>query len=197
MGWRVSNTLRPVFTLRKDPVPILQEAGWAPGPVLTGSEISPSPGFNPRTVQPVASRYTNWAISARPVRKYYLINVAVITSNNKGKAVQLAAWIGSEGSRKIGLADFMTTAQDGGRFSTPRTGRLYPQEILLVRISVKGWVEARAIVRSDGFYINETSTDTSWDRTSEWYGIHKLNICKKGQNLTIKFWHYAEQNTSP
>ena len=67
-----------------------------------------------------------------------MINVAVITSNNKGKAVQLAAWIGSEGSRKIGLADFMITAQDGGRFSTPRTGRLYPQEILLVRISVKG-----------------------------------------------------------
>ena len=26
------------FTLGKDPVPIVQEAGWAPGPVWTGAE---------------------------------------------------------------------------------------------------------------------------------------------------------------
>jgi hypothetical protein len=29
---------RPLFTPRKDPVPIVQEAGWAPGPVWTGAE---------------------------------------------------------------------------------------------------------------------------------------------------------------
>jgi hypothetical protein len=27
-------------------------------------KISPPPGFDPRTVQPVASRYTDWAIPA-------------------------------------------------------------------------------------------------------------------------------------
>ena len=37
-GWGVSVTLRPLFTLRKDTVPIVQEAGWAPGPVWTGAE---------------------------------------------------------------------------------------------------------------------------------------------------------------
>ena len=34
----VSSTPRPHFTPGKDPVPILQEAGWAPGPVWTGAE---------------------------------------------------------------------------------------------------------------------------------------------------------------
>ena len=37
-GWGVSVTPRPFFTLGKEPMPIVQEAGWAPGPVWTGAE---------------------------------------------------------------------------------------------------------------------------------------------------------------
>ena len=37
-GWGVSVTPRPLFTPGKDSVPIVQEAGWAPGPVWTGAE---------------------------------------------------------------------------------------------------------------------------------------------------------------
>jgi len=37
-GWVVSSTPRPQFTRGKDPVPILQEAGWAPGPVWMGGK---------------------------------------------------------------------------------------------------------------------------------------------------------------
>ena len=37
-GWRVSVTPRPLFTPGKDPVPIVREDGWAPGPVWTGAE---------------------------------------------------------------------------------------------------------------------------------------------------------------
>ena len=80
----------------------------------------------------------------------------------KGKAVPLQAWRVPEGSRKLNFPDVVTTAQDGGRLSA-----LYPHEILLVLISVRGSVDPRAIVGLEGFYVNEKFTDTSWDRTSD------------------------------
>jgi len=40
-GWVVCSTPRPHFTPGKDPVPILQEVGWAPGPVWTDGKSLP------------------------------------------------------------------------------------------------------------------------------------------------------------
>ena len=57
-GWElvVNATPRPLYTQER--VPLVHEAGWARGPVWTGC------GFDPRTIQPVASRYTDWATPA-------------------------------------------------------------------------------------------------------------------------------------
>jgi len=56
-GWSTSRPGR--FTPGKDTMPIVWEAGWALGPLRTGAEnLVPPPGFDSRTVQPVASRCT-------------------------------------------------------------------------------------------------------------------------------------------
>jgi hypothetical protein len=59
-------------------------------------------------------------------------------SHKKGKAVPLQAWSGPECSRKLRFPDYMTTAQDMVRLSPLHTVGLYPQEMLLVLISVRG-----------------------------------------------------------
>ena len=37
-GWVVSATPRSLYPREKDPVPTVQEAGWAPEPVWTGAD---------------------------------------------------------------------------------------------------------------------------------------------------------------
>jgi len=48
---------------------IVQKAGWAQGPVWTGTENLAPIGVNPRPLQPTASRYTDWALLAHDLGK--------------------------------------------------------------------------------------------------------------------------------
>jgi len=66
-GWVVSSTARPYVTPGKDPVPIVQEAGWAPEPVWSGGKSLPTGIRTPD--RPVLSRYTDWA--TRPADNFY------------------------------------------------------------------------------------------------------------------------------
>ena len=65
----------------------------------------------------------------------------------KGKAALLKAWSGRKGSRKLRFRDFLTTAQDGGKVVSLTHRPPLPH---LVLISVRGWVDPRAMVRPEG-----------------------------------------------
>jgi len=64
MGWVVDATPRPHYPRGKTRYPLYRRLGGPQGRSERVRKISLPPGFDPRTVQPVASRYTDWAIPA-------------------------------------------------------------------------------------------------------------------------------------
>jgi hypothetical protein len=82
-GWVVKSTHQPHFTPGKD------QAGWAPGPVWTAENLA-SPEFDPRSVQPVVSRYTDWATRAT--------NIWSINTNNPQATNETSASLWNENS---------------------------------------------------------------------------------------------------
>jgi hypothetical protein len=63
-GGFVSTTSRPLYSPERDPVPIVKESGWAPGPIWMCAENLAPTGIRSRAVHPVAIRYTEYASPA-------------------------------------------------------------------------------------------------------------------------------------
>jgi hypothetical protein len=56
----------PLYPQERDLFSIVQEAQWSPGPMWVGVKDLTSPaGFNPWTVQPIASCYTDCSLPAQ------------------------------------------------------------------------------------------------------------------------------------
>ena len=77
------------FPRAKTRYPLCRRLGGHQGRSGRVWKILPPPGFDPRTVQPVASRYNYWA--TRPT------NEAYSKAKKKGKVIPLQALCGPEG----------------------------------------------------------------------------------------------------
>ena len=56
---------RPLCSLERDPVPIVQEAGWAPEPVRRGAENLAHTEIRSPNRPALTSRYNDWAVPAK------------------------------------------------------------------------------------------------------------------------------------
>ena len=63
MGWVVNAMPRPFYPRKREPVPTVQETGWALRLGLTGAEYLAPPGIDPRNVQLEAFRCTECPIT--------------------------------------------------------------------------------------------------------------------------------------
>jgi len=71
----------------------------------------------------------------------------------KGKAIPGHAYYRPRGSQEVEAPGFRDNRHiKVARLSALHTGRLYPKEIFLVLISVRGWFDPRTIVRPEGLY---------------------------------------------
>jgi len=82
--WGVSVTPRPLFTPGKDPVPIVQGAGWAPEPVWTGTE----------NLAPTGIRFPDRpACSQLLYRLRYPAHISSLRVHKNGRHLEIRLWM--------------------------------------------------------------------------------------------------------
>jgi hypothetical protein len=74
----VNVTRRHIYPWERDHIPILREGGWAPGPVWTGAENLAPPGFDPRTVQPMAHPKLQIPVYKRTCLRYWQVSLCTV-----------------------------------------------------------------------------------------------------------------------
>jgi hypothetical protein len=126
-------------------------------------------GFVPVISQQWSFRSLN--LSRLPVRHLsltYLVHQHVLSCSHTGPMHHLA-WGGPEGSRKPRFPDFLPPAQDGGKIvSLTHRPQLPPGNT-----PGRGWVDPRAIVRSEGFMSMKYSIQSA----TFWFVAQYLNHC--------------------
>jgi len=81
-GRVVSSTPRPHFTPGKDAAPILQEAGWVPGPVWKGGKSRPHPDSIPDRPARSQSLYRlSYRAHKNSLHTQYEITIGIINLN--------------------------------------------------------------------------------------------------------------------
>ena len=96
-GWGVSVTPRPLFTPGRDPVSIVLETGWAPGPVWTGAE----------NLTPTGIRSLD-----RPARSQSLYRLSYPAHNNNNALYKLPFGLHARHISQLSCSDITRTIYD-------------------------------------------------------------------------------------
>ena len=76
IGWVVNATPRQLYPRKEARYPLYRRLGEPQCRSKRGRKISPTPGFDPGTVKPVASRYTDYVMPA------HLFQISGVTETN-------------------------------------------------------------------------------------------------------------------
>jgi hypothetical protein len=122
-------TSRPLYPQGRGLVPIVQEAGWVPGPVWTHAEPPPLLETDPRTVQLLASRYTDCAIPTHFHLHlfFYKTDKDFVLLRKACKLSLPLPWRDIRGE-ELHLHSVLTSGLYGGEWSASRPGGFTPEK---------------------------------------------------------------------
>ena len=114
----------------------------------------------------------------------------------KGNTVRLHVWSGPKGSRKLRFPDFMTMTQDEGKVVSFTHRPPLPQGNTPGFISVRGWVDSRAIVRPERLSL-KNSDDIIGNLTRD-LSVTKMSVyiinTKRNTNIEVHNYNMGKSN---